>query len=148
MDKPVEQSVRANAVKPLARTFLYRTMTLYLLVALALSAIYLLYEYHREKLAIRLELESIAQTIREGLTRSIWDLNYYQVQLELLGISRLPLVSGTAVWDHDGQLLAEYGAPQNGSTALLTSPSPKPPITVPASWPTPPSTTAMNESMM
>src|SRR5690606_29130791 len=39
-------------------------------------------------------------------------------------------------------------APATGSRNLLTSPRPKAAMTVPASWPTPPSTTTMKESTM
>ena len=71
--------------------------SLYLLVAIITTAVYLFAEFSHAKTSIISEMNAVNNTLGGGIARAIWILNEEQVQAQIKDIPHIPFIVGVSV---------------------------------------------------
>ena len=82
---------------------------LYFIVAVAVTIIQLTSEYYHEKDLIAHEITLLPETFGNSISAAMWTYSDDLIHTILIGINKLPIVTGTKVVQHNGTLIDAVG---------------------------------------
>ena len=93
----------------LAFQLLMAIFGLYFIVTVIVTVIQLTAEYYHEKDAIIKEIQILPETFGKGIDDSLWHFNYELLKAILVGINKIPVVSGVKIVDPKEEEIMSIG---------------------------------------
>ncbi len=104
------QNVSGLFVSPLATRLIRKVFTLYFVIAMILSAIFVYQIWLEERQQLQNELKQLAHSYSMPLKRALWDLDETQIESVLEGIINNTVITGLVLQSEQGRM--EKGQPQ------------------------------------
>jgi len=115
--------------RSIATKLLKTVFALYCILIVSVTLVHVFSQYLHKKAEVLEELVFVEQTVRDGLSRALWDINRNQAISIIEGLDRLPAVVGVRVQDSDGGIFEQVGhVPDAGGTAVVHDPEGAPVI--------------------
>ncbi|MCP3850599.1 MAG: EAL domain-containing protein [Gammaproteobacteria bacterium] len=88
----------------LASQLLIRVFSIYLLIAIAVTALHMFWQYHDTKKLINQELIDTHTRVAPGLTKALWDYNEEQIYKTIKDMELLPFINTVYLIDQNGRI--------------------------------------------
>jgi len=96
-------------ITSISRKLLTRVLSFYFILTVSVTGIQIVAEYFNTKNHINSELLTLEKTIRDSLTRAIWELNMQQTVDITKGLVAIPMIKGITVTDEDNNIITHLG---------------------------------------
>ena len=96
-------------ITSISRKLLTRVLSFYFILTVSVTGIQIVAEYFNTKHHIKNELFTLEKTIRDSLTRSVWELNTKQTVDITEGLVAIPMIKGITVTDEDNNIITHLG---------------------------------------
>ena len=89
---------------------LFNVILIYVIVTVVITSIHMLVDLQYQKEYVRQELQTIAKATNKSILNSVWEINQKQLQTEVNGIMKLPIVKALQVIDKENSIIIEKRA--------------------------------------
>ena len=96
-------------IKSISRKLLTKVLSFYFILTVSVTGIQIVAEYFNTKNHINSELLTLEKTIRDGLTRAVWELNMQQTVDITEGLAAIPMIKSITVTDEDNNIITHIG---------------------------------------
>lgn len=96
-------------IKSISRKLLTKVLSFYFILTVSVTGIQIVAEYFNTKNHINSELLTLEKTIRDSLTRAVWELNMQQTVDITEGLAAIPMIKGITVTDEDNNIITHIG---------------------------------------
>lgn len=96
-------------IKSVATQLMLRVFTIYMVLALSITAIHIYLEYTESYQALKKELATVAKSMEPGLVTALWDININQTASVLKGAMEIPEITGLLLYNESQILVGALG---------------------------------------